>query len=243
MLHRATAFTAPGLADVFEQCVGGSKIFQPFPEQEFGEELQKLADEGKFPYRSEGLAWYKVVEEFVTEWVTEAGIEQVLDDQGQSFYQDIVASTKNQSYQVPTECNQENLVNVLTQFIFNATLYHELVGTIVEYSEKPSHAGFRVLSPGHVERREDGQNFVDLQSYLYSAGITACTGVRMPSLVGKFENYFGAGEGVPLWERKVWDGFQEKIRIQSTKVREANKERRFDCKTFDPAEFECAISL
>ena len=237
MLHRASAFTETGLSKVFESSVEGSNIFQPFPEQEFGPELQKLADDGKFPYRSEGMEYYKIVEEFVTEWIDNAGIEQVLDEQGKAFYQDIVDSTANQSYQVPAEFNKQNLVNVLSQFIFTVTCYHEMVGTVVEYTEKPSHAGFCVLSSS------SNDNYVDLQSYLYGAVLTASTSIRMPQLVDNYENYFSVGEGVPEWERTVWDAFQEQLHVQSRKVQEADKVRRFECKTFDPAQFESSISV
>lgn len=229
-------------------------IFQPFPEQEFGNELEKLANEGKFPYRSEGLAYYKIVEEFVTEWIAHAGTEQVFDEQGKAFYQDIVNSTENLAYQVPAEFNEKNLIAVLTQFIFTVTCFHEMVGTIVDYTEKPSYAGYRTLSSssksanqkngddGH-ENHDNQENVVDLQSYLSAAVITASTGVQMPALVDRFENFFGIGEGVPQWERPVWDAFQEQLHVQSKKVQKADKARRFECKTFDPAHFECSISV
>ena len=222
---------------VFEQSIQQSEIFRPFPEREFGESLEKLADEGKYPYRSEGKAWYKIVEKFVTEWITNAGIENVLDDQGTAFYQDIVDSTKNQAYQVPRKCTEENLIKVLTQSIFNVTLYHELVGTVVEYSELPSQAGFRAL----IDHGKRG-NLVDFQSYLYGTFLAAATTLPTPKLVGTFSNYFGVGKGVPEWEREVWDKFQEQIHINSSQYRKEDEKRRFECKTLDPVHFDCAVS-
>ena len=217
LFHHASSLTAKSLLELYEKSMKGTKIFQPFPEQEFGTELQMLADEGKFPYRSEGVAWYKIVEEFVTDWIKRARIENVLDDPGKAFYNGVVEMVNVTSYPLPCDCNEENLIKLVTQFIWVVTLYHELVRTVADYMEKPSHCATRVWSD-YDDEDKDMKNLADLQSFMYSLTVAAATGTRMPSIAGKFENLIGVGAGVPEWEREVWDKFQEQINVQSVKV-------------------------
>ena len=60
-------------------------------------------------------------------------------------------------------------------------------------------------------------------------------------LMQKFPNFFGVGG--PEWERTVWDSFQTRLVAQSKKAQAADKERSAEYKYFDPARFECSVSV
>ena len=56
------------------------------------------------------------------------------------------------------------------------------------------------------------------------------------------DNFFGKG-GAPVWEIEVWAHFQEAIQEQSKKVQADDEKRKTEFKSFDPAIFECAVSV
>lgn len=103
----------------------------------------------------------------------------------------------------------------------------------MDYTLLPSRAGFRLTKKDPSE--------VDFQSYLLTNVISASTSVPMPMLMQKFPNFFGVGG--PEWERTVWDSFHSKLVAQSEKVQAADKKRAVEYKYFDPARFECSVSV
>ena len=111
--------------------------------------------------------------------------------------------------------------------------YHELVGGVVDYVKYPSRNGFRLI---------EGETEIDTQSWLLTALIGASTAIRMPQLARPFNKFFGAG-GAPAWERDVWDSFTSDLEGQSKKVQAADADRSVEFKYFDPARFECSVSV
>ena len=221
---------------MFDSGYTTSNIFEPFPDRAVGVELQKMCDTGDFPFFTQGSAWFNVVKDFVTEWIHGAG-DAALDEHAMEFYQDMVRSSKGQAYEVPTDCSKENMINLLSQCIFVVTAHHEVVVTIIEYTQRPSFCGFRGTHQNTA---------VDKQSFLILLALTATTAFSMPMLVGKYANFFGQG-GAPGWEIKVWSNFQEAIQRQGKAVQEADKKRIADgkpeYKSMDPTRFEVAVSV
>jgi hypothetical protein len=233
VLHRSTALKHSSLKDVFGMSFSDSTIFQPFTDRKYNPALQELIDEGKFPYASEGEEYYEIVRKFVKDWFDKSG-DAANDDQAKAFYSGMQASTKGQSYELPDIDEDDAMVNLLSSIIFTVTAYHELIGNVVDYTVLPSRAGFRLT-------KKDPSK-IDLQSFLYTAAITASTSKQMPRLMAPFENFFGAG-GAPLWERDAWSSLQADLKSQSKKVRQDDKEREVEFKYFDPARFECSVSV
>lgn len=234
IIHRASALTVESINKLFLIGYTQSNIFQPFPQQPIGEELKKLSEEGKFPYHSEGVAWFEIVHAFVTEWIDKAGDSSLEDSYAKKFFQGVEAATRGQRYKVHAE-SREAKINSLAQMIWGVTAFHEIVGTIVDYTRLPSFMGLRALE-------DISKTSTDLQSFVLFSVLTASTAIRMPMLVGKFDKYFGKG-GAPSWETEVWANFQAAIQEQSKKVQAADAERTTEFKTFDPAKFECSVSV
>jgi hypothetical protein len=85
-----TAFEYDSLADLFE---AGSKvcdIFEPFKDEKVGPGLQTIIDAGRFPFYTEGMAYYQVVHDFVTEWLARSA-EGASDVYALAFYEALVS--------------------------------------------------------------------------------------------------------------------------------------------------------
>jgi hypothetical protein len=234
MLHRSTGIEYESLRDVFEMSYKQCKMYQPFTEHELSPEVAKLAEEGKFPYVTEGREYWNIVHKFVSEWIGAAG-DAAEDEQAMAFYKSVQESTKGQAYELPDYTSTEDMIKLITQSIFTVTAHHELVGCVVDYIKQPDRAGFRIL------KKNNGTD-TDTQSWLLASLIGAATSVRMPKLMKPFKKFFGAGDA-PAWERDVWNSFIGNLGEQSTKVREADAKRDVEFKYFDPENFECSVSV
>mmetsp|Transcript_7542 Transcript_7542/g.9778 ORF Transcript_7542/g.9778 Transcript_7542/m.9778 type:complete len:611 (+) Transcript_7542:121-1953(+) len=230
-LHRATSFTYPALQKVFEEAWKTSNCFEPFCNKKLIPELQALSDEGKFPYFTEGNAYFASVRTFVQKWIDAAGTSWN-DDATQAFYAELQSMNRGQAYEIP-DFSEEAFVDTISQAIFYVTAMHEIVGTIIDYASVPNGAGTRIVE-GAVE--------ADAQAFLDNLVIVSVTGLKMPKLMTKFENYFAQG-GAPEWEKDVWNSFVVEMEKQSKIVKAADEDREVEFKFFDPARFECSISV
>ncbi|GFH48820.1 hypothetical protein CTEN210_05296 [Chaetoceros tenuissimus] len=229
LLHRACALEYPSMVSMFDTAYVTSNAYEPFVERKVKPELVTLSKQGKFPYLSEGFEYYEIVDAFVRDWITEAGTENILDESAMLFYDAMRDHSFGQKYVIPSYQGTEGMIKLLSQIIFSVTAMHELVGTVVDYTSDINRAGFRI---GNTEKVT-----IDVQSLLLTSIIAASTSLRMPSLMEPYPNFFYG------WERKVWDRFLSKLKDQSKKVEEAEKNRKFEFKYFDPCRFECSVSL
>jgi len=234
LLHRSAGFTYPSMQKVFDKSYTSCDIFEPFVDRKYNPELQKLADEGKFPFISQGSEYYEIVRTFVRDWLDKAG-DAASDAQAKAFYQGCKSATVGQKYVLP-KYSAEGMVNLLSSVIFAVTAYHEIIGHIVDYTILPSRSGFRLSKSDPTE--------IDLQSFIITGLIAASTSVTMPKLMSAFSNFFGTG-GAPDWEIDIWASFQQKLEVQSKKVQDEDNNRPagIEFKYFDPARFECSVSV
>lgn len=234
LLHRSTALKYESMKMLFDSAYLSSNAFEPFPQRQVSPDLMELVDQGKFPFVSQGIEYYRIVEDFVRDWISRAGESQIVDDLGRSFYEGMRRSSFGQKYVIPVYNGIEDMVQLVSQIIFMVTAYHELVGNVVDYTSHVHRAGFRIANTDETT--------LDIQSLLMTAIIAASTSVRMPQLMADFPNFFSAG-GAPSYEREVWNSFLDKLGQQSRKVQEADAKRAVEFKYFDPARFECSVSV
>ena len=233
ILHRAVGLKYSSMKEVFEMAYTSCDIYEPFSQRTYNPALQKLSDEGKFPYISQGSQYYEIIRGFVRNWLEKAG-DAATDKQATSFYEGMKESSKGQKYELPQMISQDAMLNLLSSVIFTVTAYHEMIGHVIDYTNLPSKAGLRLT--------KDDPSEIDLQSFLNLFVITASTLSTMPKLMSKFENFFGAG-GAPTWEIDVWKDFVDNLEVQSKKVQKEDKKRSVEFKYFDPAHFECSASV
>lgn len=234
ILHRALALEYGSLRELFEMAYTECNIYQPFIDHTLAPEIEALCEEDKFPYVTQGRAYWKIVHKFVTAWIAKSG-DAAHDTQAMVFYKKMRECSKGQAYEIPEYKSDEEMINLITQIIFTVTAFHELVGMVVDYIKLPDKAGFRVLE-------DHSGPMIDIQSWLLGCLIGAQTSIRMPKLNRKFENFFGA-KGGPSWERSLWDDFLIDLNTQSKAVQEADAKRDVEFKYFDPDRFECSISV
>mmetsp|Transcript_37286 Transcript_37286/g.59895 ORF Transcript_37286/g.59895 Transcript_37286/m.59895 type:complete len:258 (+) Transcript_37286:1459-2232(+) len=257
MFHRASGLKYESVKQMMEEGVKSSDIFEPFPSRNFGTELEKMSEEDRFPYMSDGIAIYNEIRAYVVAWLKRAKAEKKEggddgDEEGKAtaeFYRIVQESTKHQKYKLPPLANSDDdskdggpkaLVDLLAQFIFISTAYHELVGVVVDYVQKPSFVSLRI---------PEGKCSSDLQSYLITCCIAAFTAIRTPALMNDFPHYFGAS-AAPPWEKEIWGGFQEKLKALDERLKAANKcqnngsgKRKYPFKSFEPSRLECSVSV
>lgn len=232
--HRSCALTDTSFTKLFDSAYASSNVFEPFPDRQITPALQELSDQGKFPFISEGCEYYMIVTQFVEEWISNAGVDKILDERGLSFYENMRASSLGQKYEIPAFETVDDMVNLVSQIIFTVTAYHELVGHVVDYTSDINRAGFRIA--------ETDETTLDVQALLLTGLISASTSVRMPPLMAEYKDFFGAG-GAPRYERVAWDAFVSQLKAQSKKVQENDSKREVEFKYFDPARFESAVSV
>ena len=232
MLHRATGLTFEALNSVFDASYASSTIFKPFPEKTYNPALQELIDAGKFPFATQFSEYYEIVRKFVRDWLAKAG-DAASDEEAKNFYNAMKLSTKGQAYELP-EYSSDALVDLCSTIIFTVTGYHELIGHVVDYTNYPWKAGFRLT--------KKDPSTIDLQSLVVGGIISASTSVRMPALMSPFKNFFGEG-GAPSWERDLWTGFLKDLEQQSKKIQAEEKAAKFEWKYGDPARYECSVSV
>lgn len=233
ILHRALGMEFSGMEQVFDMSYEQCNIYEPFPDHKLAPAIEKITAEGKFPYITQGREYWKIIHDFVTEWMVASG-DAASDKYAIDFYNKMKESSEGQAYEIP-DYSMENMINLLTQCIFVVTAHHELIGCVVDYINLPSKAGFRLI-------KDHPGNEIDVQSWLLACLIGASTAIRMPALMKPFNHFFGAG-GAPEWERDVWNKFVAAMEVQSEKVVAEDEQRSVEFKYFDPARFECSVSV
>mmetsp|Transcript_39531 Transcript_39531/g.76835 ORF Transcript_39531/g.76835 Transcript_39531/m.76835 type:complete len:316 (-) Transcript_39531:492-1439(-) len=136
-IHRATAIPYEEYSSLLEVSARTNPLWQPFPDYVDKFEntvLGKLAEEDKFPFFTLGVDYWHVVQKFVHHWVEETGMNPMSDGPTKAFYRAVRKVTKQTAFKLPRRPTYENLVTMLTQFIWVVTGFHELVGTVVEYT-------------------------------------------------------------------------------------------------------------
>jgi hypothetical protein len=232
LFHRTTGFTYDAIRKIFEDGSEACSLFEPFDKKALSPELQKLSDEGMFPYHSEGLEYYNIVKTFVGKWLDQAE-DYAHDEDARAFYEEIQAVSMETKYKLPDFDTEDALLDVLTQSIWICTYYHEIVGTLIDYTSDPSFVGARVV---------DGATKTDVQSFVMTMMITAGTSVKVPMLMKPFNKFFSK-HGAPCWERRRWKSFIRDLKAQSKDVKRADKKRDFEYKFGDPERFECSLSV
>lgn len=236
LIHRAMPLTIKGMREVFDIALKESIVYEPFPDREIkNPALEELSEKGNFPYLKEGREYYEIARTMVREWLTEAG-DEAEDKYALDFYEAMQKATEGQRYVLP-DYNKENMIDLISTIVFTVTAYHELIGHVPDYTDLPNKAGLRL-----AKNPDNDQTQVDAQAFILMALITASTSIPAPQLMAEFPNYIGVGDGNE-WERDVWTKFLANMGLQAKRVQEAERNRDFEFKYFDPSLFECSISV
>ena len=236
-IHRALPFDYNnGLVPLFENARKTSVAYQPFPDRKIkNEALKNLTENNKsgFPYYNEGCEYYEIARSMVREWLEKAG-DKASDEYALAFYEAMRETTITQEYTLP-EYSPENMVDLVTTIVWTVTGYHEIVGHVADYFDRPDKSGYRLTKKNPTT--------IDIQSSIFGAIIAASTALPAPQLLAEYPNYIGVGDNVPAWEKDVWFNFVYKMGLQAKEVQENDRKRDFEFKYYDPSLFECSVSV
>ena len=206
-----------------------------------GPNIQKLSDEGKFPYGNHSSKLFKCFEQFVANFIghTYKSDQDVQEDNDlQGFASDLHSQVKGSKFYPPeTYTTKNDVVKVISTFIFNATGMHEYVGSISEYIDHPRKMGFRL---------REGSNSVDFQSWVVGMLLFTVTTVPMPKLLGEFENCYGQGLSDKEYEINEWKKCLESLKDLSKELQEENthaENLKHPFRSFDPEYLECSVNV
>jgi hypothetical protein len=237
VIHRAMALDYKnGVLPLFENSRETSVAYQPFPDRKIkNSALKSLTEDAKsgFPYYNEGCEYYEIARSMVREWLENAG-DEASDEYALAFYKAMKETTNNQKYKLPGY-SPENMVDLVTTIIWTVTGYHEIIGHVADYFDRPDKTGFRLTKKNPTT--------IDIQSSILGAVIAASTAIPAPKLLAEYPNYIGVGENVPAWERNVWSKFVGEMELQAKKVQGNDRKRDFEFKYCDPSLFECSVSV
>ena len=149
----------------------------------------------------------------------------------QEFARDLRSQVNGTKFFPPETYNTINdVVKVISTFIFNATGMHEYVGTVSEYINHPKKLGFRL---------REGATTVDFQSWLVGMLLFTITAVPMPNLLETFDECYTEND-----ERKEWNACLECLKTLSAELQEENEENlKYPFRSFDPQYLGCSVNL
>ena len=232
MIHRASGFKSNALKDLFDAGYKASNIFEPFADHKVSPALKKLSDEGKFPCLSEGIAYFELVRSFVREWLDESG-DAVSDDFAKGFYNEVKESppkVRSMSF-LPFETDDNAMVNLISQMIFcvRPLITSLWVGLYRHCPPSQQGAPSAALRTEHrwmlsviLNVNRDRWNRVCPESIPH-ARVRELLWVREEPPCGR-ETF-----GLTLW-------VSQSVAVQMPK-------REVEFKAFDPARFECFVSV
>ena len=199
-----------------------------------GPNIQKLSDEGKFPYGRHSIALYKCFETFVAnsiELVYESDADVKKDSEIQNFARYLHDQLFGIAFAPPSSyATKGDVIKVISTFMFNATGMHEYVGTVSEYINTPKKLAFRL---------REGATTTDFQSWLIGMLLFSVTSVPMPKLLSEFNSCY-----TKQHEQEEWTKCLDNLKELSTEMEKENQENlEYPFKSFDPNGLECSVNL
>ncbi len=233
-VHRAAALTHASLSQAFRDSIHLAR-FETVPEMAARKRATDMGD--RFPWMTDALALYKVIHDFVDDYIQgHTGPQALIEDaEIQTFWEGL--------YKAPNmgdapALSARGLSEMLAQFIWSVTGLHEAVGTVHEYVLDPTFTGTKI---------RPGTEMADVQASIQNLCIIALTGLEMPQLLD-------LGDASHIVEsdthaRQAFARFHRNLIALSERNdaanerRLANKERPWPCNSFNPRVLETGVSI
>jgi hypothetical protein len=225
--HRAFALTYEGLAAAMLHGEPRAKL-TPFPTLLARNGTAELPE---FPFAEDGVALYRIIESFVRDYLRLylPSDEAVGDDVELAAWWRALASVRPDNSPLTT---LDQLVDVLSAYIFSATAMHKHVGALREYLLDPEKVAGRIL-PGAIRG--------DCQGSMLTMILVAATGLEQPPLLSDFSHLLPRARASEA--RALLDDYMAKLRALSLDIDRKNRERPHPYNSFNPARLECSVSI
>lgn len=241
-LSRTFAFTYPSLLDLFRKALT-SFSFQTFPAFLEAKNLGPAQEE--VPIAVDGLPIWRAFHSFFREYLDlfyadEAAITadgelaaywECIDRRGGAPYSDEPGLPR---FGLPS-LSKAALIDQLTHHAFSVTAWHELIGSLVQYSATPLGVPYKV---------RPGREIMDVQTFVQGNLLIAMTGLRQPCILSAWDHLLPEE---PAEARRLQHRLVKELQCLSAEVDQRNstapcQKRRRKVEFFNPRHFECSVS-
>jgi Lipoxygenase len=229
LAHRAFAFTYPGLV----QCLlHGTRTarYLTFPQAMAKKQVDALGD--RFPFATDGLALWRTIRAYVVEYV---GLfhgpgELAADPSIRRWWQALSALLPSMGFEPLSQDAQ--VIDLLAQFMFTVSGFHEHVGGVAEYALDPAFMAGKI---------RPGQLMADVQASVQVLLLLAATGFRQPPLIGDYTHLFLDRERAGA--EAAFARYQGALKALSREIDERNRRRVQPFQSFNPALLQSSVSI
>jgi len=239
LLHRATSLTFKGLRAAFVSGLNEIR-FTPHPMNTSIAVFDYCVKNNiPFAYAEDGLGFYKVVRDFVTQYVDVyfSSDEAVKEDESckKMFGENGLRGYFKGSSGLPLwdNMNKASLVDILAFYIFEVTGMHLVVGNVAEYLISPD-----IASP----RIREGVEVADVEASQLGLLIAVLTGLKAPMLMNDFTHLLRQDEKLPQ-TTAIFNEFQANLTKYGIEIDTRNQKREWPFYGFHPKRMLSSVSI
>ena len=228
LAHRLWPFTFEGLAKLLTHGVT-TATFEPFPVTMAAKGIEKLGD--LYPYATDGMDLYSICKNYAQEYLNiYFPGDRIADDPDVRRWWRHMLSVAPQTGLSPL-VHQQQVVELVGQFIFLASGYHAQVGAGTQYLMDPTFMGGKVRS---------GSDIADIQTTIQMLSLNALTALYEPKLLDDYTHLFLEQHHAEA--SQVFYRFQTALVDLGQNIDERNKTRDLPFRTFHPSLLDAAVS-
>jgi hypothetical protein len=242
-LHRMSPFPFAEHKKILED---GAKTYKFRTWETFSQEMKLPHDEQhRLPMFEDGLPVFRAFRDFFQKYVSlyygsDASVKS--DPELVEYWKfDNVPQMRSE---LP-ELSKDALINQMAQAVFDATAFHNFVGSVAEYTTDPAGAFFQV--------RDDRASMCDMRQMILVNSLVATTGTPMPKLIARevegdmpWVDQLNLGDPVKYGKIKGdYDEFMTRLYEISEQVKRRNRtrEREHAFSFMDPVEIPRSTSV
>jgi hypothetical protein len=227
--HRAWAFTYEGIVACIAHSLSVVKI-QTFPQflKLFG--LESLKNKSAFVQDHSDL--WEVMRNYTKSYcdVFYKGEALANDPDIRKWW--VVCSNFYPQVHFPPINTAEDVIDLLTIFIFEGSAVHEHIGAVAEYIEDPEFLTTKIRK---------GKTISDVQATYQVHILMAATGMKQPALMSNFKHLFLEQHKEEV--DKIFDKFQDDLQKLSIEIDHRNTQRSHPYHSANPSKLESSVSI
>jgi len=226
--HRLFAFTYAGLSRCLLRGFETMR-FQTFPETIAAKRVEALED--AFPYATDGLALYGVLQSYAQDYldIFFPGESVVQDPAVRAWWRRFVELAPTLG--LPPLNRASQVVDLVTELMFIVTGMHAQVGAVVPYLLDPAFITCKIRA---------GSQLSDVQATVQVLNLAALTQLQQPAMIGDYSHLF-------LDEHRdrvlaAFERYQQGLIQLSRDIEERNRHREQPFETFNPTFLKSSVS-
>ena len=228
LAHRLWPFTYQGMATLLARGVTTAS-FEPFPETMAAKGFEELGD--SYPYATDGLELHAICKNYAQEYLDlYFPNESIVADPDVRRWWRHLLDVAPQTGLAPL-VRQQQVVELLGQFIFMVSGYHAQVGADTQYLLNPSFMGGRVRSDSEI---------ADIQTTILMLTLNGLTGLYQPKLLDDYTHLFL--EEYREEASRIFENFQAALHQLGRDIDARNEKRDLPFRTFHPALLDVAVA-